>query len=442
MALYIYNFLMLAVLIVGFPVVLPFLVTSRKRRKTVLQRLFFGFNRETRPAWRGKAGQATIWVHALSLGEVVSAVPLVLALEKIFGKEKLVFSVSTLTGYETAVHRLEPHVRRVFFFPYDILFTVIRAVNRVSPDLVIIVETDLWPNFMARLKLKAIPALLVNARLSDRSTTGYRRIPRIVKPLLNAFATLCVQSREDADRFITIGARPERVRVTGNFKFDQPVPPMSSREEETLRRTFHLQAGDRVIVAGSTHPGEEGPLLEGVVRLKARWPELKLVIAPRDPERAAEVKSLSVARGLKAGCLGGLEKENTTGALDVIVIDRIGILGRTYALGDLAFVGGSLVTAGGHNPLEAAAFGKPVLFGPDMSDFRQVARRLVAGGGAVTVADTDSFTEQVQRLLANAELARSTGRCALRIFTANSGAVQRTLAQVRSIPGWTGVKNQ
>ncbi len=438
MALYIYNFLMLAVLIVGFPVVLPFLVTSRKRRKTVLQRLFFGFKRRTRQAWRGETGKTTIWVHALSVGEVVSAVPLVLALEKIYGKEKLVFSVSTLTGYETARLRLELHVRRVCFFPYDTLFSIIRAVNLVSPDLVIIVETDLWPNFMARLKLKAIPALLVNARLSDRSTAGYRRIPHIMKPLLNAFGTICVQSQEDADRFITIGARTESVRVTGNFKFDQPVPAMRSQEEETLRRTFSLQAGDRVIVAGSTHPGEEGPLLEGVARLTEFWPELKLVIAPRDPERAAEVKSLAVAHGLTAGRLEELGKKSKTGPLDVVVIDRIGILGRAYALGDLAFVGGSLVNAGGHNPLEAAAFGKPVLFGPDMSDFRQVARWLVAGGGAVTVTDTDSFTGQAQRLLANAELARSTGRNARLIFTANSGAVQRTLAQVRSI-GWTNV---
>ncbi len=436
MALYIYNFLMITVLIVGFPVVLPFLLTSRKRRKTVLQRLFFGLSREIRPKLRVAGGQQTIWVHALSLGEVVSAVPLVMALERIFGKEKIIFSASTLTGFETAAHRLEPHVRQVCFFPYDIIFAVIRAVNLVSPDLVIIVETDLWPNFMARLKLKAIPALLVNARLSDRSTAGYRRIPSIIRPLVNTFGSICVQSREDADRFVALGARPERVVVTGNLKFDQQLPPLSGREAEKLRQIFHLQTGDRVIVAGSTHPGEEEPLLEGVVRLKEQRPELKLVIAPRDPERAAVVKALSVARGLKARCLGELEKQGTTGPLDVIVIDRIGILGRTYAICDLAFVGGSLVKAGGHNPLEAAAFGKPVLFGPDMSDFRQVARWLAAAGGAVTVADADSFTEQAQRLLANAELARSAGKNAYRTFAANSGAVQRTITQVLSITGW------
>ncbi len=435
MALYSYNFLMLAVLIVAFPVMLPFLVTSRKRRKTVLQRLFFGLSREIRPKGRAAAGQQTIWVHALSLGEVVSAVPLVMELERIFGKEKIVFSASTLTGFETAACRLEPHVRQVFFFPYDILFSVIRAVNRVAPDVVIIVETDLWPNFMARLKSKAIPALLVNARLSGRSTAGYRRVPSIIRPLVNAFRSICVQSREDADRFIALGAHPERVLVTGNLKFDQPVTTLSGREAEKLRQTFHLQAGDRVIVAGSTHPGEEESLLEGVVRLKEHHPELKLVIAPRDPERAAAVKTLAVAHGLKARCLGELGKQGTLGMLDVVVIDRIGILGRTYAIGDLAFVGGSLVNAGGHNPLEAAAFGKPVLFGQDMSDFQQVARWLVDGGGAVTVTDADSFTKQAQRLLVNAELARSVGKNARRVFAANSGAVQRTIAQVRNITG-------
>ncbi|MCP3953835.1 MAG: 3-deoxy-D-manno-octulosonic acid transferase, partial [Desulfobacterales bacterium] len=209
------------------------------------------------------------------------------------------------------------------------------------------------------------------------------------------------------------------------------------REDEKLRQTFHLQDGDRVIVAGSTHPGEEEPLLDGVVKLKEHRPELKLVIAPRDSERAAEVKSLSVARGLKARCLGELGKQGAAGPLDVVVIDRIGILGRTYAIGDLAFVGGSLVNAGGHNPLEPAAFGKPVLFGPDMSDFRQVARWLVAGGGAVTVTDADSFTGQAQRLLTNPELARSVGNNAHRILAAHSGAVQRTIKQVCSITGWT-----
>ncbi|MCP3951932.1 MAG: hypothetical protein GY697_06895, partial [Desulfobacterales bacterium] len=274
MALYVYNFLMLAVLIVGFPVVFPILVTSHKRRKTVLQRLFFSFDRETLNRWRSESGQRTIWVHALSLGEVVSAVPLVRELEKAFGKERLVFSASTLTGFETATQRLAPHVRRVFFFPYDILFTVIRTVHLVSPDLVIIVETDLWPNFMARLKAKAIPALLVNARLSDRSVAGYRRIARIMKPLLYAFGTIGVQSREDADRFVAIGARPESVLVTGNLKFDQQITPVSGREDEKLRQTFHLQDGDRVIVAGSTHPGEEEPLLDGVVKLKEHRPEL------------------------------------------------------------------------------------------------------------------------------------------------------------------------
>ena len=156
MALFLYNFLMLTVLIACFPVILPFLVTSRKRRKTVLQRFFFFSNRGVRERWCGEAGQKTIWVHALSLGEVVSAVPLVLELEKIFGKDKIVFSVSTLTGFETAESRLDQHVRGIFFFPYDILFSVARAINLVDPDLVIIVETDLWPNFMARMKLKKI----------------------------------------------------------------------------------------------------------------------------------------------------------------------------------------------------------------------------------------------------------------------------------------------
>jgi len=437
MARYLYNFLMLMALIAVFPVVLPFLVTSPKRRKTVLPRLLFCFQRKSLKQWRREVGQRTIWVHALSLGEVVSAVPLVRELEKIFGREKLVFSASTLTGFQTAVQNLDQHVRRIFFFPYDILFTVVRAVGLVAPDLVIIVETDLWPNFMDRLQGRGIPVLLVNARLSDRSTAGYRRIPGIMKPLLNAFETICVQSEEDARRFTALGARPDRVRVTGNMKFDGPRPSLDGRAVEKMRQAFKLQAKDRVIVAGSTHPGEEGILLAGMAALRKHRPELKLVVAPRDPERAVAVKGLFNAGGLRAACLAEIESRVSGGLADVVVIDRIGILGAAYALGDIAFVGGSLVRAGGHNPLEPAAHGKPVLFGPDMSDFRLIARWLVESGGAATVKDAAGFTRQAERLLADPEIARSTGKKARRIFAVHSGAVERTIAQVVKVTGWT-----
>lgn len=435
MARYLYNFLMLTALIAVFPMVLPFLVASPKRRQTVLPRLLFCFQRETLKQWRQEAGQLTIWVHALSLGEVASAMPLVRELEKIFGREKLVFSASTLTGFQTAVQNLDQYVRRIFFFPYDILFTVVRAVGLVDPDLVIIVETDLWPNFMDRMQAKGIPVMLVNARLSDRSTAGYRRIPGIMKPLLGTFETICVQSDEDARRFAALGARPDRLLVTGNMKFDGQVPSLEDRDVEKLRQTFHLAAGDRVIVAGSTHPGEEEILLAGIAALRKTRPELKLVVAPRNPERADAVKALFAAGGLRAACLAEIEGQVSGGLAEVVVIDRIGILGKTYALGDIAFVGGSLVRAGGHNPLEPAAHGKPVLFGPDMSDFRLIARWLVESGGAVTVNDVAGFTEQAERFLADSETARSAGRRAKRIFAAHSGAVDRTIAQVARMTG-------
>ncbi len=435
MALFLYNFLMLTVLIAGFPVILPFLVTSRKRRKTVLQRLFFFSNRGVSGRWGGETGKKTIWVHALSLGEVVSAVPLIIELEKVFGKDKIVFSASTLTGFETAQSRLNQHVRRIFFFPYDTLFAVSRAVNLVAPDMVIIVETDLWPNFMARMKLKKIPVLLTNARLSDRSTTGYRRITGLIKPLLNAFLTICVQSTEDASRFISLGTSPDRLIVTGNMKFDQEVTRLSDRAFEKLRQDFSLVAEDRVIVAGSTHPGEEEILLEGLSRIQKGVPAVKLVVAPRNPDRAVEVKERCLTRGFKAACLAEVEKKAVAEPVEIIIVDRIGILVKTYAIADIAFVGGSLVKAGGHNPLEPAAYGKPVLFGPDMSDFRFIASRLVTAGGAVTVTDADSFAAHAERLLADVDLARLTGGKALRVFEDNSGAVSRTVTQVLKIAG-------
>jgi 3-deoxy-D-manno-octulosonic-acid transferase len=433
MALFVYNLLMLTGAFLAFPIILPFLVTSLKRRKTVFQRLSFSGPRPTPGKGPGGGGRRTIWVHALSLGEVISAVPLVMEIERCFGKDTIVFSASTLTGFETAMQRLDAHVRQVFFFPYDFLFSVARVVNRVDPDLVIIVETDLWPNFMARLRSKRIPAMLVNARLSDRSAAGYRRIRTIVAPLLNTFRIICVQSPDDAERFLAVGALADRVTVTGNLKFDQPGQPLSDADVSRWRRLFGLQYTDQLIVAGSTHPGEEHILLTGLAGLFNHRAGLKLVIAPRDPQRAAEVKALCAGGGLKVACLSELEARRVSLPADVIVIDRIGILSQIYALGDITFIGGSLVAAGGHNPLEPAVYGKPVLFGPDMSDFRLIAALLVENGGALQVADQAGFTRQVERLLGDAGFAQSTGRHAARVFADHSGAVHRTMSQVVTV---------
>ncbi len=434
MALMIYNVLMIVALIIGLPIVLPFLVTTRKRRKTVLPRLHPALKyRHTRAS--GKAPSPTIWVHALSLGEVLSAVPLVQALEKRFGRDALVFSASTLSGFETAGQRITSSVRQVFFFPYDLLFSVVLAVRRVDPALVIIVETDLWPNFMARLAARQVPVLLVNARLSDRSTKGYRRVGPVVRPLLNAFRTICVQSSADADRFRLLGARADQLIVTGNLKFDIQTQSLTGHELESRRRLFRLDHSDRVIVAGSTHPGEEEVLLAGFGQLIKQWPAMKLILAPRDPERADLVKTLAAGYGLKAACLSDLEGQPSASPAAVIVIDRIGILAQAYALGDLAFVGGSLVAAGGHNPLEPAACGKPVLFGPDMSDFRLIAALLVQNGGAFRVSNEVDFTTQVTRLFKDQDFARTTGQNAYQIIAAHSGAVHRTMAAVLKVTG-------
>jgi len=435
MALFLYNLLMLAGVIIGFPILLPLVLTSHKRRKTVLHRLSFTGNRAKKRMARGGAGHRTIWVHALSVGEVISAIPLVHEIEKRFGKDNIIFSASTLTGFETAAQRLDANVRQVFFFPYDFLFSVAQVVKQANPDLVIIVETDLWPNFMAHLKSRRIPVMLVNARLSDRSTTGYRRFRPIIKPLLNTFQGICVQSPEDANRFSALGAQADRVTITGNLKFDQQLQILSDSEGEQWRRRFCLRADDRVVVAGSTHPGEEQILLAGLRSLIKDRPGLILVLAPRDPQRAASVKALFAGGGFRPALLSELEKRTVSGLVDAIVIDRIGILSQAYALADIAFVGGSLVAAGGHNPLEPAAHGKPVLFGPDMSDFRLIAKLLIQGGGALQIEDRAGVARHVERLLTDTDFARTTGESARRVFKDHAGAVKKTMALVIKIAG-------
>ena len=435
MARFWYNFLMLGGLLICFPLVLPFLVLSPKRRKTVLKRLFAPDTHGMNSFPENNRSSNVLWVHALSVGEMISAIPLVLELERIFGKDNIVLSASTLTGFETAISRLVNRVGHIFFFPYDLLYSVNRAINQVDPALVIIVETDLWPNFMAGLKTRGIPALLVTARLSDRSARGYQRVPGLIGALLNTFAAICVQSAEDARRFVALGASEKRVITTGNMKFDQPVNALDAAETDALRQSFGLHPDDRILVAGSTHAGEEEILASAFKSIRLDSAGFKMIVAPRDPGRARAVVDMFQGHGLQAVCLAQAAPADNAQPVDVVVIDRIGVLSRAYALGELAYIGGSLVNAGGHNPLEAAARGKPIVFGPDMSDFKTVARLLVEAGGAVQVMDADSLKPALARLLNEMDVARRAGQQARRVFIENSGAVDRTTRQVLRIAG-------
>jgi 3-deoxy-D-manno-octulosonic-acid transferase len=421
-----YNAVLTLAALLALPLALPLVLRSEKRRTTLLERLGLR-GLPPRPGSDGRR-RKRIWVHALSVGEVASAAPLVGRLRERFPGRDIFFSASTRTGFQTARRLLAAKVDALFFFPYDLWFSVARVVGRVSPEVMVIVETDLWPNFLTAMAQRDVPVFLVNARLSRRSYEGYRRLSFLTRPVLRKLSRIGAPSAEDACRWAGLGVPPGRIRRTGSIKFDQPVPDIPESERRRLAEALKIAPGSTVLVAGSTHKGEEAMLTPVYLRLKEVSPGLRLISAPRDPGRAGEVRRIFTSAGITATTLGALERGGAPA--EVLVIDRIGLLRTLYALGDLAFVGGSLVARGGHNPLEPAAAGLPVLFGPHMSDFREIADLLVGSGAALAVADESGLAEAARALMADGDRRAAMGRAARRAVISHRGAVDRTVALI------------
>jgi len=405
---------------------------SEKRRKTVLQRL--GIARlpgECVPGKPGKPVKKHIWLHALSVGEVLSSVPLVKGLKECSNTREIVFSVSTKTGFDIAKQYLTDAVHDIFYFPYDLTFSVKHIVQRIDPAVVVIVETDIWPNFLFEMKKRQVPVVLVNARLSKKSFIGYKRLGLFAKQVFLKFFHIGAQSLEDSGRFQELGVPFHRITVTGNVKFDVTHQIQGSQETDRLRQSMHIQNTRKVFLAGSTHPGEESMLLDAFSRIKHHGNDLLLIVAPRNPERAGSVFRMFNSAGYSVGFMKELKKMSYGKRLDVIIIDTIGLLKKLYAIADIAFIGGSLVNCGGHNPLEPAAFSKPIIFGHDMSDFRDISKMLLYAGGAVQVKDAKDLYNVLLSLMENEKRALEMGKNALGVLTTNKGAVEKTIKVIK-----------
>ncbi len=419
-----YNLVLTWGLMVTLPVALPLILTAPKRRATIRQRLgLTPFGSGLPSALPGQPRR--VWVHALSVGEVLSAIPLVKHWRRAFKAEVLGFSASTLTGYRVAERELGHVADALFYYPYDLIFAVKRAIRQVAPDMVILVETDIWPNFLFEMQRRNVPVMLVNAKLSDRSWRGYKRLGGLLRPLFGMLSLVCTQTTKDAERFRSLGVRSERLHVTGNIKFDQALP--SAERIDDLRESLHVRPGQATIVAGSTHPGEEVLIGRAWADLRHQRPGVTLIVVPRDPARAGEVRRWFARTGHDARLLSEVVQPDRRRTFDVLIVDTIGILSRLYALADVAIVGGSLVPCGGHNPLEAAAWSKPIVFGNDMSDFDQVARMLLAANGAIQVEDQASLTRALTALFEDQQRAVMLGTNAHRVFKGNQGTVAQTI---------------
>ena len=414
---FLYNILQLLFLLLFWPLIGLVVLAKPKYRKRILGRLGWGLRRIIQLPAHGKK---TIWVHALSVGEVTSALPLVRGIRRTMDVN-LVFSVTTLTGARHAEETIAPHVDRIVPFPIDILPVVEYFLGVIKPDVFILVETDFWPNLLTVLRRKKIPALLVNGRISRKSMDSYRRLSFLFRQLFLSFSALSMQTAADRENMIDLGVSVEKVFSLGNLKFDTSVP--QGEKPAVINRPSGIR-----IVAGSTHRGEEDALLYTFSKLKSHWQDTSLVIAPRDISRGKEIQDLAKSRGFTAALRSQGPRSSPP---DLLILDTIGELVGYYQDCDIAYVGGSLVEQGGHNPIEPAVVGVPVLFGPHMEDFAEIAADLLAAGGAIRVYDADSLFRALERLLSDPDFRLETGTKAATSIKEKQGVVSRHLELIR-----------
>jgi 3-deoxy-D-manno-octulosonic-acid transferase len=371
-------------------------------------------------------GPDRFWVHAVSVGEVMAAVPLVHALRRRWPDVEVVLSTVTATGDRVARARLSD-AAAAFVFPLDLGSAMRRAVRRVRPRCFIALETELWPNLLRALHTGGVPAVLANGRISDRSFRRYLRVRRLFRRVLDHVALCAMQSEEDARRIIALGARPDRVVVTGNLKMEAPHGEAGA--ERLWRNLLHLGT-ERIWIAGSTHRGEEAAVLDAFGELRRGGEALCLILAPRHPERVDEVEALARDRGFAP-----VRRSRLAGAApsDVILLDTVGELAALYAVADVIFVGGSLVPIGGHNVIEPALHARPVVFGPHMGNFRDAAALLLKAGAGIQLRDAAELAPTLRTLLGDPGARQRLGEAAWTAVRAHQGACARTIEALEAL---------
>ena len=373
------------------------------------------------------SSRQTIWIHAVSVGEVNAVKPLAAELMR----RNFILHISTITetGQEQA-KAIFGEQAKIFYFPLDWKRVCRRFLKKIDPDIIILVETELWPNFISAAREQKIPLVLVNGRISDSSFRYYSRIRFLLQPLLESFTYLCVQSNQDQQRILALGAPIERTECVGNLKFDYQLVRNPEKEvlKNSLMTIIKRDPASLLLICGSTKPGEEEPLLSAFVSLRSEFPNLYLLLAPRHPHRGNEVTQLASDKNLRVLQRSQDGFDVTRGGeVDVVVLDSIGELSTLYQAGDLVFIGGSLVPEGGQNVIEPAACGKPILFGPHMENFRQIAEVFIRAGAAIQVPSIQEFEKECRNLLRQRELREDLGQRAMKVVTLNRGAVERTV---------------
>ncbi len=377
-----------------------------------------------REHWQERLGHypfhvdSSIWIHAVSLGEMVAAGPLIEALLTLNPSQKLVLSCMTPTGRTEAQKWSVKFPNRVFasYVPYDLPFAIQRALRHIHPKLLIVMETELWPNLF---RVSKIPVFIVNARISDRALPRYQKIRPLMKYIFRNVNCVLAQSELDAERFSRLGAK--KVITMGNLKYDLSPPTLAIDAAAALHSTWDKRL---ILTAASTHEGEERAFIEAYQQLKPEFPALLLVLIPRHPERFNQVEAL--CREMNQRCLKRSENRPVT-TEDIFLVDAMGEVKTFYALSDLVFVGGSLVPIGGHNILEAAILEKPIIVGPYMQNARAIVQDFLAARALIQIDHPLQLTEALQNLLSQPELRQSLASHALEMISKNRGALDRLL---------------
>jgi 3-deoxy-D-manno-octulosonic-acid transferase len=407
--------------------ILPWLlwkiVTVKNRRTNFLERMGF-------KGWEPLGMERPFWIHTVSVGEVLATAPFVRELKERCPGLPILISSITPAGREMARTQFGDG-ERIACFPFDYPLPVWLALRNVRPRAFLHTETEIWPYFLLMVGRKGIPTAIVNGRMSEGSCRRYGWFRFFLRKVLLSVQVFAMQSKTDCHRIIRIGADPRRVYLTGNMKFDVPVPHDGEERGRALREELGFGAEAQVFVAGSTHDGEEQILLDVYTELKKGVPGLKMLLAPRHPERCGELERMCAKAGVSTGRRTLRTGRTGIEGVDVLLLDTMGELAGVYATADMVFVGGTFVPIGGHNPLEPILYRKPVLFGPHTHKITDIAAALLEAGGGIRVEDGDGLLEAARRWIENPEQREAAGRAAHGILDRHRGATERNLAVLR-----------
>ncbi len=363
-----------------------------------------------------------IWIHAVSVGEVMTIIRFVRLIKKQFPQYQIICSTVTPTGNDLARRSLKDNAI-VIYSPLDLSWVVARYINRIKPNVYISTETEIWPNLYTSLGKRRIPILLINGRISEKSFKWYRMASFFIKGSLRYVNIFCMQTKTDAERIISMGASPERVKVCGNLKFD-----IALDSKEVDIKNLGILRKNKIFVAGSTHPGEENIIVDIFIRLRRKNPVLGLIIAPRHIERAKEVVELVRQKGLQPVVFSEVRKERKISNLnEIVIVDEIGWLKSLYQIATIVFIGKTFSVGGGQNIIEPAAFGKPVFIGPMAENFKDVVRLFLKKNAIIQVNTPEELFNKISELLRNPNKLKSIGEAAKEVVIENQGATAETL---------------